>query len=131
MAALRAGARGYLTKDADRAAIAQALRGAASGLSVLARPVHATLLSAADAPPADRPGAAGVPGQAGELPAGLTPREAEILTMIAQDMTNAEIAGTLVLSNHTIKTHINRIFAKTGSANRAEASRFARAHGLI
>ncbi len=51
--------------------------------------------------------------------------------MIAQDMTNAEIAGTLVLSNHTIKTHINRIFAKTGSANRAEASRFARAHGLI
>ena len=66
MAALRAGARGYLTKDADRAAIAQALRGAASGLSVLAPPVHATLLSAADAPPADRPGAAGAPGQAGD-----------------------------------------------------------------
>ena len=50
--------------------------------------------------------------------------------MIARGMTNAEITQTLVLSNHTIKTHINRIFAKTGSANRTAASRFARAHGL-
>ncbi len=131
LAALRAGARGYLTKDADRAAIAQALHGAASGLSVLAPPVQATLLTAATAPPpapSAPPGHTG--GHTGELPAGLTPREAEILTMIARDMTNAEIAGTLVLSSHTIKTHINRIFAKTGSANRSEASRFARAHGL-
>jgi DNA-binding NarL/FixJ family response regulator len=127
LAALRAGARGYLTKDADRAAIAQALHGAASGLSVLAAPVHATLLTAAT-PPSPAPSAP--PGRTGEPPAGLTPREAEILTMIARDMTNAEIAGTLVLSSHTIKTHINRIFAKTGSANRSEASRFARTHGL-
>jgi DNA-binding NarL/FixJ family response regulator len=126
LAALRAGARSYLTKDADRSAIAQALRGAASGLSVLAPTAHATLLTAAAAaaaPPTPT-------GPAGELPAGLTPREAEILTMIARGMTNAEITQTLVLSNHTIKTHINRIFAKTGSANRTEASRFARAHGL-
>ena len=126
LAALRAGARSYLTKDADRSAIAQALRGAASGLSVLAPTAHATLLTAAAAaaPPPTPTG----PG--GKLPAGLTPREAEILTMIARGMTNAEITQTLVLSNHTIKTHINRIFAKTGSANRTEASRFARAHGL-
>ena len=126
LAALRAGARSYLTKDADRSAIAQALRGAASGLSVLAPTAHATLLTAAAAaaPPPTPTG----PG--GQLPAGLTPREAEILTMIARGMTNAEITQTLVLSNHTIKTHINRIFAKTGSANRTEASRFARAHGL-
>ena len=128
LAALSAGARSYLTKDADRSTIAQALRGAASGLSVLAPSAHATLLTAAAAaaPPPRRPR----PGPAGELPAGLTPREAEILTMIGRGMTNAEIAQTLVLSNHTIKTHINRIFAKTGSANRTEASRFARAHGL-
>lgn len=126
LAALRAGARSYLTKDADRSAIAQALRGAASGLSVLAPTAHATLLTAAAAAaPPPTPA-----GPAGELPAGLTPREAEILTMIARGMTNAEITQTLVLSNHTIKTHINRIFAKTGSANRTEASRFARAHGL-
>ena len=126
LAALRAGARSYLTKDADRSAIAQALRGAASGLSVLAPTAHATLLTAAAAAaPPPTPA-----GPAGELPAGLTRREAEILTMIARGMTNAEITQTLVLSNHTIKTHINRIFAKTGSANRTEASRFARAHGL-
>ena len=126
LGALRAGARSYLTKDADRSAIAQALRGAASGLSVLAPTARATLLTAAAAaapPPAPA-------GPAGELPAGADPREAEILTMIARGMTNAEITQTLVLSNHTIKTHINRIFAKTGSANRTEASRFARAHGL-
>ena len=132
LAALRAGARSYLTKDADRSAIAQALRGAASGLSVLAPTAHATLLTAAAAaaPPPTAPAPPAPAGPAGELPAGLTPREAEILTMIARGMTNAEITQTLVLSNHTIKTHINRIFAKTGSANRTEASRFARAHGL-
>ena len=129
LGALRAGARSYLTKDADRSAIAQALRGAASGLSVLAPTAQATLLTAAAAA-APPPAPAAPAGPAGELPAGLTPREAEILTMIARGMTNAEITQTLVLSNHTIKTHINRIFAKTGSANRTEASRFARAHGL-
>ena len=129
LAALRAGARSYLTKDADRSTIAQALRGAASGLSVLAPSAHATLLTAAAAAAAAAPPPSPA-GPTGELPAGLTPREAEILTMIGRGMTNAEIAQTLVLSNHTIKTHINRVFAKTGSANRTEASRFARAHGL-
>jgi DNA-binding NarL/FixJ family response regulator len=128
LAALSAGARSYLTKDADRSTIAQALRGAASGLSVLAPSAQATLLTAAAAAATAPPTSPA--GRAGELPAGLTPREAEILTMIGRGMTNAEIAQTLVLSNHTIKTHINRIFAKTGSANRTEASGFARAHGL-
>ena len=127
MAALRAGARSYLTKDADRTVIAQALHGAASGLSVLAPTAQATLLSAADAPPS---AGAVPPIPAAELPAGLTAREAEILTLIARGLTNPEITATLVLSSHTIKTHINRIFAKTGSANRTEAVRFARAHGL-
>jgi len=128
LAALSAGARSYLTKDADRSTIAQALRGAASGLSVLAPSAQATLLTAAAAAATAPPTSPA--GRAGELPAGLTPREAEILTMIGRGMTNAEIAQTLVLSNHTIKTHINRIFAKTGSANRTEASGFARTHGL-
>ena len=128
MAALRAGAGSYLTKDADRTVIAQALHGAASGLSVLAPTAQATLLSAADAPPSA--GAVPPPIPAAGLPAGLTAREAEILTLIARGLTNPEITATLVLSSHTIKTHINRIFAKTGSANRTEAVRFARAHGL-
>ena len=100
--------------------------GAASGLSVLAPTAQATLLSAADAPPS---AGAVPPIPAAELPAGLTPREAEILTLIARGLTNPEITARLVLSSHTIKTHISRIFAKTGSANRTEAVRSARAHG--
>jgi DNA-binding NarL/FixJ family response regulator len=124
MAALRAGARGYLTKDADRADIANALRGAAAGLSVLDPNVQAALLAAAGSAPlphADR---------VEPLPDGLTPREAEILSLIARGMTNPEIADTLVLSSHTIKTHINRIFAKTDSRDRAAAVRYAQAHQL-
>jgi DNA-binding NarL/FixJ family response regulator len=123
LAALQAGARSYLTKDADRAEIAQALRGAAAGLSVLDPAVHATLLAAACRPekPAGRPG---------DLPDGLTQREAEILSMIARGMTNPDIAAELYLSSHTIKSHINRIFAKTGSADRPAAIRYARDHDL-
>jgi DNA-binding NarL/FixJ family response regulator len=124
MAALRAGARGYLTKDADRADIANALRGAAAGLSVLDPNVQASLLAAA--------GSAPVPAahRSERLPDGLTPREAEILGLIAGGMTNSEIADALVLSGHTIKTHINRIFAKTDSRDRAAAVRYAQAHQL-
>jgi DNA-binding NarL/FixJ family response regulator len=124
LAALRAGARGYLTKDADRADIASALRSAAAGLSVLDPNVHAALVAAASASgsrPAER---------AQPLPDGLTPREAEILGLVAQGMTNPEIAQALVLSHHTIKTHINRIFAKTDSRDRAAAVRYAQAHQL-
>jgi DNA-binding NarL/FixJ family response regulator len=124
MAALRAGASSYLTKDADRADIASALRGAVAGLSVLGPNVQAALLAAAGAAPAPSVGRE-VP-----LPDGLTPREAEILHLIAQGMTNPEIAGALVVSSHTVKTHINRIFAKTDSRDRAAAVRYARAHGL-
>jgi DNA-binding CsgD family transcriptional regulator len=65
-----------------------------------------------------------------ELPDGLTLREAEILAMIARGMTNPDIAAELYISVPTIKTHINRIFAKTGSANRTDAIRYARDHHL-
>ena len=123
-AALRAGARGYLTKDADRADIASALRSAAGGLSVLDPNVHAALVAAASA------GGSRPVERAQPLPAGLTPREAEILGLVAQGMTNPEIAQALVLSHHTIKTHINRIFAKTDSRDRAAAVRYARDHQL-
>ncbi|HEU5418492.1 MAG TPA: response regulator transcription factor [Streptosporangiaceae bacterium] len=122
LAALRAGARSYLTKDARRAEIAQALRGAVSGLAVLDPGVQATLLAAADPP---RPAAPRC-----DLPDGLTQREAEILAMIARGLANPQIAAKLVLSSHTIKSHVNRIFAKTGSADREAAIRYARRHGL-
>jgi DNA-binding NarL/FixJ family response regulator len=125
LAALRAGARSYLTKDADRADIARALHAAANGLSVMDPTVQATLLAAAGRTSAPPPVLA-----PDELPDGLTPREAEILSLIADGAGNGDIAARLVLSQHTVKSHINRIFAKTGSSNRAAASRYAREHGL-
>ena len=65
-----------------------------------------------------------------EPPDGLTHREAEILALIAQGLTNGEIAGRLFLSNHTVKTHINRIFAKTGSRDRVAAIAYAQRHNI-
>ena len=133
--ALRAGARSYLTKDADRTDIAQALRAAVGGLTVFDPRVHATLLAATS-------GAAASPGitsatprsapatQPPDPPDGLTQREVEILSLIAQGLTNGEIAGRLFLSNHTIKTHINRIFAKTGSRDRVAAIAYAQRHNI-
>ena len=122
--ALRAGARSYLTKDADRADIARALHAAAGGLAVFDARVQATLLAAATAAP--RP----VPATPAQAPDDLTPREVEILGMIARGLTNPEIAAALYLSNHTIKTHISRIFAKTGSRDRAAAIGYASRHNI-
>ncbi|MGW7693563.1 response regulator [Streptomyces asiaticus] len=131
---LRAGARAYLTKDADRLHIARTLHSAVAGLSVLDPRVQATLLAAASAPTAPPPepdAAPPGPDAAGRpLPDGLTRREAEILTLMARGSTNAEIAATLFLSGNTVKTHINRVFTKTGSRDRVAAIRYARDHGL-
>ena len=124
LAALQGGARSYLTKDADRTRIAQALHAAAGGLTVVDPRAHATLLAAAavapNAAPADAP-----PG-----PDGLTPREVEILSLIARGLTNPEIAAQLFVSSHTVKTHINRIFAKTESRDRAAAIGYAQRHNI-
>ena len=133
--ALRAGARSYLTKDADRTDIARALRAAVGGLTVFDPRVHDALL-AATSPGAASPG--GAPAAAGPAPSGwppdppdgLTQREVEILSLIAQGLTNGEIADRLFLSNHTVKTHINRIFAKTGSRDRVAAIGYAQRHDI-
>jgi DNA-binding NarL/FixJ family response regulator len=97
---------------------------------VLDARVKAALVAAAtSAAPAATSGAAEVPS----LPAppdGLTQREAEILALIAQGLTNPEIAARLFLSNHTVKTHISRIFAKTGSRDRVAAIGYARRHNI-
>jgi DNA-binding NarL/FixJ family response regulator len=123
LAALKAGARSYLTKDSDRVDIAHALRSSVIGLSVLDPTIQANLVGAAtqnqtpDRPPLT-------------FPDGLTKREAEVLTMMAEGMANPEIAAALYLSPHTVKSHINRVFTKTGSSDRATAVRYARDHGL-
>ncbi|HTX12302.1 MAG TPA: response regulator transcription factor [Solirubrobacteraceae bacterium] len=122
--ALHAGARGYITKNTPRSDIARAVHAAANGQSVLDPAVQATLLNAATQPShAKRP----LPAQ---LPDGLTKREAEVLDLIAQGHTNGEIAAALFLSGHTVKTHITRIFAKTGSQTRVQATRYAQQHRL-
>jgi DNA-binding NarL/FixJ family response regulator len=127
---LRAGARSYLTKDADRKDIAQSLHSAAAGLSVLHPQVQETVLAAASGPDRGR-GRDGAPDQGqNSLPDGLTRRETEILVLIASGLNNAEIAARLYVSGNTVKTHISRIFAKTGSRDRAAAALYARSHGL-
>lgn len=135
--ALRAGARSYLTKDADRTDIARALHAAVGGLTVFDPRVHATLLAAtsqvADTSVAPGPRPAAGPGPAARMPEppdGMTQREVEILGLIAQGLTNGEIAERLFLSNHTVKTHINRIFAKTGSRDRVAAIGYAQRHNI-
>ncbi len=119
--ALRAGARGVLTKDAGHQEIARALHQAAAGHMTLAPPLQARLLAAA-APP-------DVPVRT-ELPDGLTAREAEVLGLIAAGFTNREIAERLVVSEATVKTHVNHVFAKIGARDRAAAINYADEHAL-
>ena len=133
--ALQAGARGYLTKDATAEEIEQAIRALAAGHTHLDPAVQARLVAAVVRPesapgPAPAPAAEPVPGS-GELPDELTPREAEVLKLIAAGLSNREIAERLVLSGATVKTHINRIFYKTGARDRAQAVRYAYQHGLV
>ena len=118
--ALQAGALGYLTKDATRAEIGRAVVAAAAGQAVLDPAVQQRLLSAA----ARAPGAAGQPDGAD-----LTPREAEVLALIAAGRSNREIARGLFVTEATVKTHVNRIFAKTGARDRVQAMRYAYTHG--
>lgn len=120
--ALRAGAIGYLTKDAGRDHIRRALEAAAAGQAILDPQVQATLVQAAGVPT--------VAPRRGQLPDGLTDREAEVLNLIAGGLSNADIAQRLYLGEATVKTHINRIFAKTNSRDRGQAIAYAHKHGL-
>jgi DNA-binding NarL/FixJ family response regulator len=124
--ALRAGAQGYLTKDATAEQIEAAIRAVHAGQTYLDPAVQERLVAAVLSPPA----AAAASGPAGKPHDGLTAREAEVLTLLASGLSNAEIARRLYLSNATVKTHINRIFAKTGVRDRAQAVRYAYHHGL-
>jgi DNA-binding NarL/FixJ family response regulator len=123
--ALQAGALGYLTKDATRAEIGRAILAAAAGQAVLDPAVQRRLLSAATRDPGGPAAPSGDPGGVDDL----TPREAEVLRLIAAGQFNREIARTLYVSEATVKTHVNRIFAKTGSRDRVQAMRYAYTHG--
>jgi len=123
--ALRAGAHGYLTKDASAEQIEAAIRAVHAGQTHLDPLVQERLVAAVTGPPPEQAAARAHP-----LPAGLTAREAEVLTLLAAGLSNAEIAQRLFVSNATVKTHINRIFAKTGARDRAQAVRYAYRTGL-
>ena len=128
--ALRAGARGYLTKDAGAAEIGQALTRVASGQAAIDPAVQRHLVEAIAGEPDPPTGPAGPDHGAGPLPGGLTPREAEVLTLIADGLSNAEIAARLVVSEATVKSHVNHLLAKTGARDRAQAVGYAYQHGL-
>jgi DNA-binding NarL/FixJ family response regulator len=121
--ALRAGARGYLTKHAGGAQIREALEQVADNRAIIDPAVQHHLIDAIAAAPAG-------PGHAPGLPAGLTPREAEVLALIAEGLSNAEIADRLVVSEGTVKSHINHMFAKIDARDRAQAVSYAYQHGL-
>jgi DNA-binding NarL/FixJ family response regulator len=121
MEAVRAGARGYLTKDAGAEEIRQALEAVVRGEAAIDPAVQHHLLDAL---------ATGAPATAGTLPDGLTPREAEVLALIAEGLSNAEIAHRLVVSEATVKSHINHLFTKIGVRDRAQAVTYAYRHDL-
>jgi DNA-binding NarL/FixJ family response regulator len=118
--ALRAGALGYLTKDAGAAEIQQALHRVADGQAALDPAVQRHLVEAIATGPSVEPAADG-----------LTPREAEVLTLIAAGLSNAEIAERLVVSEATVKSHVNHILPKIGARDRAQAVGYAYRHGLV
>jgi DNA-binding NarL/FixJ family response regulator len=125
--ALRAGARGYLTKDAGGDEIVRAVHSVLSGGAGLSPSVQRRLLERLSQPePAPEP----QPGS-GEAPDGLTARETEVLVLIAEGLSNQEIARRLHVSTATVKTHINNLFAKTGLKDRAQAVRYAYGKRLV
>ena len=123
--ALRAGARGYLTKDASAEEIEQAIRALSAGRTHLEPAIQQRLIAAV------LQGQSSVPAPPQPPPDGLSSREVEVLKLIAAGMSNGEIATALFLSNATIKTHVNRIFSKTGARDRAQAVRYAYQHGMV
>ena len=122
--ALTAGARGYLTKDAGGDEIVRAVQSVLSGDAGLSPSIQRRLLERLSDPEPPKP----LPS---EPPDGLTAREAEVLALIAEGLTNQEIARELHVSTATVKTHINNLFAKTGIKDRAQAVRYAYAKGLV
>ena len=122
--ALRAGASGFLLKDAPAADLVHAVRVVAAGEALLAPTVTRRLIAEfAARPHADRPRPTALNA--------LTPRETEVLRLIARGRSNQEIATDLVVAEQTVKTHIGRILGKLGLRDRAQAVVFAYESGLV
>jgi DNA-binding NarL/FixJ family response regulator len=131
--ALQAGARGFLTKDAGADEILRAITDVAAGHAQLDPAVQRRLLEALSSGFRFAVADGAIPGAgtgSGTAPYQLTPREAEVLAHIAAGLSNAEIAAALYVSEATVKTHVNHIFAKTGLRDRAQLVGFAFRSGL-
>jgi DNA-binding NarL/FixJ family response regulator len=122
--ALHAGAAGFLLKDMEPAEVVDAVRIVAAGDALLAPRLTRRLIEAFVA------GAGGPDPDTSPLDE-LTPREREVLTLVGQGLSNAEIAETLVLSPLTAKTHVARLFMKLGARDRAQLVVLAYETGLV
>jgi DNA-binding NarL/FixJ family response regulator len=126
--ALRAGASGFLLKDVTAERLFDAVRVVAAGEALLAPTVTRRLISEfARLRPQAVAGAAGRPG----VLAALTPRETEVLCLVAEGLSNTEIAGRLVVTEETVKTHVSRILGKLGLRDRTQAVVAAYESGLV
>ncbi|MEU5718456.1 response regulator transcription factor [Streptomyces sp. NPDC020403] len=121
--ALAAGAGGFLLKDATFPELLHAVRVVAGGHALLAPEITKRLIAEFVR---HRPG----PAHPRDV-AGLTAREVEVLLLIARGLSNTDIAGRLAITDHTVKTHINRLFAKMGLRDRAQAVILAYERGLV
>jgi DNA-binding NarL/FixJ family response regulator len=122
--ALRAGASGFLLKDASAEQLAEAVRVIAAGEALLAPNITKRLITEFS-----RMGAPRAPSKA--RISALTERETEVLSLIAQGLSNAEIAEHLVVAEQTVKTHVSRILVKLGLRDRTQAAVFAYETGLV
>jgi DNA-binding NarL/FixJ family response regulator len=113
--AVEAGATGYLLKDTPRTVLVDAVRAAARGETVLAPPVAARLVSRLRAP----------------APEALTPREVQVLSLVARGLSNGEIGRELLIGEATVKTHLLRAFAKLGVDDRTRAVTVAMERGIL
>jgi DNA-binding NarL/FixJ family response regulator len=122
--ALRAGASGFLLKDSPRADLVSAVRAAAAGNALLAPSVTRRLIEAfARRPPATAPSPTRL--------ASLTPREREVLVLLARGGSNTEIAAALFVSEATVKTHVGNLLAKLGLRDRVQAVILAYETGIV
>jgi NarL family two-component system response regulator LiaR len=115
--ALRAGATGYLTKDISGAELATAIRAASAGVPALGPRAAAALMHAVAAPDV--------------LGKDLTPRERQVLALVAEGLSNSEIADRLVISLSTAKRHVSSVITKLGASSRTEAATMAVRHHLV
>ncbi|MFG6192893.1 response regulator [Nonomuraea sp. JJY05] len=122
--ALRAGASGFLLKDASAAQLAEAVRVVAAGEALIAPGITKRLIHEFAKLGGSRP-------VTGKRPAELTERETEVLTLVAQALSNQEIADKLFVAEQTVKTHVGRVLMKLGLRDRAQAIVFAYETGLV